>query len=113
MVIPPISGRCPTFIFQEQLVAMGVGIQSLPWLLLVAVESEDGSWSRSAYDRMTLTAEHMELVGATHWGLVLNRRLLRGLSSRVTDWLNATLAFSPGQRAHCGTDYRGDVAFGG
>ena len=47
---------------------------------------------RSAYAGMQLPAEYIESRGASHWGLVLNRRLLPDLSTRVADWLdvNAT-----------------------
>ena len=38
---------------------------------------------------MSLRAEYLESLGASHWGLVLNRRLLPDLSKRVTKWLDA------------------------
>ena len=63
----------------------------LPW---VVTGSEDGNWPQSSYDEMTLSADYMEAVGASHWGLVLNRRQLPDLSSRVTNWLNANLDLS-------------------
>ena len=45
---------------------------------------------------MTLPAEFMESVGASHWGKVLNRRLLQDLSNRVSDCLIANLTSSAG-----------------
>ena len=66
----------------------GIVIPSLPCPLLVVTGSEDRSWPRAAYAGMDLPAEYMEACGASHWGLVLNRRLLPGLVSRVADWLS-------------------------
>ena len=65
----------------------GIAIASLPCPLLVVTGSDDRSWPRSAYAGMHLSAEYMEACGASHWGLVLNRRLLPDLVSRVADWL--------------------------
>ena len=70
----------------------GVVIASLPCPLMVVTGSEDWSWPRSAYAEMQLPADYLESLGSSHWGLVLNRRLLPDLSNRVADWLdtNAT-----------------------
>ena len=45
---------------------------------------------------MALPADYMEAAVASHWGLVLNRRLLTDLPGRVSDWLIAGLSNSPG-----------------
>ncbi len=74
----------------------GVVIPSLPCPLLVVTGSADRNWPRSAYDGMALPADYMEAAGASHWGLVLNRRVLPDLSGRVSDWLIAGLFNSPG-----------------
>ena len=66
----------------------GIVVTSLPCPLLVVTGSEDQSWPRSAYVGMHLPAEYLELRGSSHWGLVLNRRLLPGLSNRVVDWID-------------------------
>ena len=57
---------------------------------------QDRNRPRSAYDGMALPADYMAAAGASHWGLVLNRRVLLDLSSRVSDWLIASLTTSPG-----------------
>ncbi len=57
---------------------------------------QDRNRPRSAYDGMALPADYMAAAGASHWGLVLNRRVLLDLSSRVSDWLIAGLSNSPG-----------------
>ena len=70
----------------------GIVVTSLPCPLLVVTGSQDEAWPRSAYAEMRLPADYLESSGASHWGLVLNRRLLPELSSLVMDWLdtNAT-----------------------
>ena len=73
----------------------GVVIHSLPCPLVVVTESEDRDWLRSAYEGMTLPAEYLESVGASHWGLVLNRRVLPDPSTRASDWLITGLTTSP------------------
>lgn len=67
----------------------GIVVESLPCPLLVVTGSEDRDWPRSAYDGMHLPADYFEAAGASHWGLVLNRRALPDLADRVTDWLDA------------------------
>ena len=69
----------------------GIVIAALPCPLLVVTGSEDRDWPRSAYAGMRLPAEYLEVPGASHWGLVLNRRVLPDLSKQVTDWLDANV----------------------
>ena len=69
----------------------GIVIESLPCPLLVVTGSEDRDWPRSAYADVRLPAEYLEAPGASHWGLVLNRRVLPDLATRVTDWLDASV----------------------
>lgn len=67
----------------------GIVIEALPCPLLVVTGSEDRDWPRSAYDGMRLPADYIDVGDASHWGLVLNRRVLPHLADRVTDWLQA------------------------
>ena len=67
----------------------GIVIASLACPLLVVTGSEDHDWPRSAYAGMHLPADYIEAPGASHWGLVLNRRVLPELATRVTGWLDA------------------------
>ena len=69
----------------------GIVIESLPCPLLVVTGSEDRDWPRSAYADMRLPAEYLEAPGASHWGLVLNRRVLPDLATQVTAWLDANV----------------------
>jgi hypothetical protein len=49
-----------------------------------------------------LAADHVSIDGASHWGLVVNRRLLATIASAVTDWLGKALARGSGEiRPRC------------
>jgi hypothetical protein len=41
---------------------------------------------------MPLAFEHMSIDGASHWGLVLNRRVLTKLVPRVVAWVDVSAA---------------------
>jgi pimeloyl-ACP methyl ester carboxylesterase len=69
--------------------AAGVLVEALQCPLLVVTGTADLQWPRSRYDVMHLPAEHVSIEGASHWGLVLNRRVLPEIVQRVTDWLDA------------------------
>ena len=73
----------------------GIVIPSLPCPLLVVTGSRDGHWPRSAYTSMHLHAEYIESHGSSHWGLVLNRRLLPEISELVADWLDKNACAIP------------------
>ncbi|MDE2695328.1 MAG: alpha/beta fold hydrolase [Chloroflexota bacterium] len=70
----------------------GIVIESLRCPLLVVTGGEDRDWPRSAYDGMRLPADYIEVADASHWGLVLNGRVVPGMADRVTDWLDASVA---------------------
>ena len=63
--------------------AAGVVVESLPCPLLVITSTGDMQWPRSRYDGMHLPAEHLSVDGASHWGLVLNRRVVADLIPNV------------------------------
>ena len=69
----------------------GIVIPSLPCPLLVVTGSEDRDWPRTTYAGMHLPADYLDVPGASHWGLVLNRRVLPDLAARVTRWLDANV----------------------
>ena len=66
----------------------GVVISSMPCPLLLVTGSEDRVFPRSEYANIGLDAENLEAEGASHWGLVVNRRVLPGLARSVTEWLD-------------------------
>jgi pimeloyl-ACP methyl ester carboxylesterase len=65
----------------------GVVIERLPCPLLIVTGSRDTDRPRRFYDDLHLAAEHLEVDGASHWGLVLNRRALQTAVPAVSDWL--------------------------
>jgi pimeloyl-ACP methyl ester carboxylesterase len=67
--------------------AAGVVVESLSCPLLVVTGSADAQWPRSRYDGMHLEADHVEVEGASHWGLVLSRRALAAAVPAVVEWL--------------------------
>ena len=69
----------------------GIVLKSLPCPLLIVTGDEDRSWPKSAYENLHLTTEYLNSLGASHWGLVLNRRSLPNLSARVSGWLDFNL----------------------
>ena len=63
----------------------GIVIESLPCPLLIVTGSNDHQWPASTYNRLWLDAAYCEIEGASHWGLVLNRRALAETLPLVTD----------------------------
>ena len=70
----------------------GVVIESLPCPLLLVTGSRDREWPAERYDGLWLPADRLVVEGASHWGLVLNRRAIAQTMPAVVDWLqrNAT-----------------------
>jgi pimeloyl-ACP methyl ester carboxylesterase len=65
--------------------------------LLIVTGTSDTLWPRHRYDALPLAADHVSIDGASHWGLVVNRRLLATIASVVTDWLGKALARGSGE----------------
>jgi len=65
----------------------GIVIGAAPCPLLIVTGTADTQWPRQRYDDLPFAADRVEVAGASHWGLVLNRRLLAGIGSAVTGWL--------------------------
>jgi pimeloyl-ACP methyl ester carboxylesterase len=70
----------------------GVIVERMPCPLLVVTGSEDDQWPRRRYAAMSLPADWMEAPGASHWGLVLNRRALGPLVPAVTAWVERAVS---------------------
>jgi alpha-beta hydrolase superfamily lysophospholipase len=69
-----------------------VSLASLPCPLLVVTSTGDSQWPRTRYESLHLARTHIEVDGASHWGLVLNRRVLPELVTPVVDWVSKTAA---------------------
>jgi pimeloyl-ACP methyl ester carboxylesterase len=67
--------------------AAGIVIEPLPCPLLIVTGTADTFWPRERYRDFPLPAEHLVADGASHWGLVLNRRVLATLVPAVLGWL--------------------------
>jgi pimeloyl-ACP methyl ester carboxylesterase len=74
----------------------GIVLTRLPCPSLVVASTGDESFPPTAYADLPLPAERLVVEGASHWGLVLNRRLLATLVPAVLAWLSRTI---PGQAA--------------
>jgi pimeloyl-ACP methyl ester carboxylesterase len=65
----------------------GIVIDSLPCPLLLITGTADRAWPPERYRDLWLKADHLSAEGASHWGLVLNRRALSTLIPNVLHWL--------------------------
>ena len=65
----------------------GIVIESLSCPLLIVTGTLDTAWPRERYDEVRLDAEFHTAEGASHWGLVLNRRALSTVVPVVSRWL--------------------------
>ena len=70
----------------------GVLIESLPCPLLIVTGTLDRQWPRERYADLRLPADYLQVEGASHWGLVLNRRALEQTVPRVLDWIAGVTA---------------------
>jgi pimeloyl-ACP methyl ester carboxylesterase len=65
----------------------GIVVESLPVPLLIVTGTADYQWPPERYADLWLPADHMTVEGASHWGLVLNRRALGETVPTVLRWL--------------------------
>jgi pimeloyl-ACP methyl ester carboxylesterase len=65
----------------------GIVIPSLSCPMLVVTGTLDRQWPRERYVGLHLPADHLVAEGASHWGLVLNRRALATTIPAVLTWL--------------------------
>lgn len=67
----------------------GIVIPSLPCPLLIVTGGADPLWPRAKYDGLWLAHNAFDVAGASHWGLVLSRRVLGDIVPRVVAWLES------------------------
>ena len=65
----------------------GILIEALPCPLLIVTGTRDRAWPRERYNNLWLTADYLSMEGASHWGLVLQRRALSSLIPAVLRWI--------------------------
>jgi pimeloyl-ACP methyl ester carboxylesterase len=69
----------------------GIVIESLLCRLLIVTGTKDRQWPRERYDGLWLAADYLGVEGASHWGLVLNRRALATVIPAVLQWIERTV----------------------
>ncbi len=74
--------------------AAGVVVTRLLCPLLIVTGGADLQWPRARYADLPFAADHLEVDGVSHWGLVLSRRALRTLLPAVVAWLERSTARS-------------------
>ncbi len=84
-----LSSLCGESRYARDERAAGVVVSSLPCPVLIVTGGADFQWPRSRYAGIHLPAAFIGIDGASHWGLVLNRRALAALVPAVTAWLDA------------------------
>jgi pimeloyl-ACP methyl ester carboxylesterase len=70
----------------------GIALGDVPCPVLIVTGTADTQWPRQRYADLPFRADRLEIVGASHWGLVLNRRLLLEMGSAVGGWLEKNAA---------------------
>lgn len=70
----------------------GIVIGDPPCPVLIVTGTADTQWPRQRYDDLPFRADRLEIAGASHWGLVLNRRRLSVMGSAVGGWLEKNVA---------------------
>lgn len=69
----------------------GIVIPTLACPLLVVTGTNDEQWPSKRYDNLWLNADRLSIEGASHWGLVLNRRALMQAVPSTIRWLENVL----------------------
>jgi pimeloyl-ACP methyl ester carboxylesterase len=85
-----LSSLCRESRYARDERARGVVIDALTCPLLIVTGTADVQWPRSRYDGLHLPADRISIDGASHWGLVLNRRALPTLVPQVIEWVEET-----------------------
>ena len=69
--------------------AAGIVVQALPCPFLLVTGTADRAWPLERYSGLWFGGEKQQVEGASHWGLMLNRRALSGAIPAVEQWLSA------------------------
>jgi pimeloyl-ACP methyl ester carboxylesterase len=81
----------------------GVVISRLSCPALVVASTGDETFPPVTYADPAVPAESLVVEGASHWGLVLNRRLLATLIPAVLDWISRATRGPASSPAPCGS----------
>ncbi len=69
----------------------GVVVATPACPVLLATGTDDRLWPADRYRDMPFAADRVEVLGASHWGLVLNGRVVPSLVADVVTWLQGCL----------------------
>lgn len=72
----------------------GIKIKQLSCPLLIVTGSKDKYWPKERYNQLWLIADYIEIEGSSHWGLVLNRRVLSRTVEEVLAWIRNNVVIS-------------------
>lgn len=72
----------------------GIVIESLPCPLLIVTGTADRQWPAERYNDLWLRADPLSVEGASHWGLVLNRRALATTIPAVLRWIVLAIQYN-------------------
>lgn len=67
----------------------GIVIESMHCPLLIVTGTLDNQWPSQRYNDLWLPADRLSVDGASHWGLVLNRRALAQTVPAVLRWIES------------------------
>jgi pimeloyl-ACP methyl ester carboxylesterase len=85
-----LASLCKESVYARGERAAGIVVSDLRCPALIVTSTGDAQWPRSRYDDLPIEVDHMSVEGASHWGLVLNRRVLADLVPNVIDWIDST-----------------------
>lgn len=77
----------------------GIVIESLPCPLLIVTGTTDRQWPTERYADLWLPADRLSIEGASHWGLVLNRRALGEAIPAILQWIASPTRLTPAPNA--------------
>ena len=81
-----LSSLCKESLLARDERKRGIIIESLPCPFIIVTGTLDEFWPLEVYTDLALPAEHLSIAGASHWGLVLNRRKLSEIVPKVIEW---------------------------
>ena len=70
----------------------GIVIETMPCPFLIVTGDMDRQWPSEVYDGLWLESDRLILEGATHWGLVLNRRAITQAIPRISEWMERAVS---------------------
>ena len=86
-----LSSLCKESVLARDERKRGVVIDSLACPLLIITGTLDEFWPKETYADLALSAEHLSVDGASHWGLVLNQQKVAELGPKIVEWIRRSV----------------------